>query len=205
MEKIVVTGATGLVGKALKRLAEDDPRSAGKWTFLGSKDCDLRDPHQVAERFSELRPTHVFHLAAKVGGLFYNIANNGEMFEDNVLMNVNVLGVCKQLGVRKVMSCSSTCVFPAHLEGSKKHPLIVEDLHEGLPHHSNLGYAFAKRMLDVQNRLYRSETSKFFSIIPTNIFGKDDAFDEDRAHVIPALIGKCYRAMMEGSTFVIAG
>ncbi len=40
------------------------------------------------------------------------------------------------------------------------------------------GYAYAKRLVDVQNRLYaRQYGCNFTSVIPTNIFGKHDNFE----------------------------
>ena len=40
------------------------------------------------------------------------------------------------------------------------------------------GYAYAKRMVDVQNRMYRKQHGcNFTSVIPTNIFGKHDNFN----------------------------
>jgi len=40
------------------------------------------------------------------------------------------------------------------------------------------GYAYAKRLVDVQNRLYKKQYGcNFTSVIPTNIFGKHDNFE----------------------------
>ena len=40
------------------------------------------------------------------------------------------------------------------------------------------GYAYAKRLVDVQNRMYNKQYGcNFTSVIPTNIFGKHDNFD----------------------------
>jgi nucleoside-diphosphate-sugar epimerase len=39
------------------------------------------------------------------------------------------------------------------------------------------GYAYAKRLVDVQNRMYKDEYGcNFTSVVPTNIFGKFDNF-----------------------------
>ena len=37
--------------------------------YLGSKDCDLRDPHAVDLLFKKGKYGTVIHLAAKVGGI----------------------------------------------------------------------------------------------------------------------------------------
>jgi GDP-L-fucose synthase len=71
-----------------------------------------------------------------------------EFFRDNVAINDNVLACCKEFGVRKVVSCLSTCIFP----DKTTYPIDESMLHDGPPHSSNEGYAYAKRMLDVLSR-----------------------------------------------------
>ena len=68
------------------------------------------------------------------------------------------------------------------------------------------GYAYAKRMVDVQNRLYNSQFGcNYTSVIPTNIFGPHDNFDLEDSHVIPGLIHKCHLAEVNGTPFTIMG
>ena len=38
---ILVTGGTGLVGKAIEMVVNEDPRPDEKWVFVSSKDADL--------------------------------------------------------------------------------------------------------------------------------------------------------------------
>lgn len=120
---------------------------------------------------------------------------NMAFFTENVRMNENVLQCCREFRVAKVVSCLSTCIFP-----DKPVELLDESmLHEGLPHDSNMGYAFAKRMIDVHNRLNADSSQVFTSVIPTNIFGPHDNFDLDTGHVIPSLIHKCLLAKRSGT------
>lgn len=48
------------------------------------------------------------------------------------------------------------------------------------------GYAYAKRMVDMQNRLYKEQYGcNFTSVIPTNIFGPHDNYDlEDSEYLL---------------------
>lgn len=172
-------------------------------TYLERSDCDLRDECQVDTLFTFLKPTHVIHLAARVGGIFDNLNDNHEFYDSNVRINCNVLNVCKRLpSVRKVISCMSTCIFPA----TASLPLTVEQLHDGLPHFSNMGYSYAKRMIDVQNRLLHVPGEKCFAgIIPTNMFGPHDNFSIDSGHVIPVLIHKCHLAKMDDTPLMVKG
>jgi GDP-L-fucose synthase len=71
MTKVVlVTGGSGLVGRAVQAVVGD---SEDKWVFVGSKDADLTDLPSVKLLFERVKPTHVLHLAAHVGGLFANM------------------------------------------------------------------------------------------------------------------------------------
>jgi GDP-L-fucose synthase len=79
-------------------------------------------------------------------------------------------------------------------------------LHSGPPHHSNEGYAYAKRMIDVLNRSYREEYGcNFTSVIPTNIYGPHDNFNLEDSHVIPGLIHKFYNAQKAGTSMTVMG
>ena len=71
---IMVTGGSGLVGQAIRMYVEDNRRPNEEWIFLSSKDGDLRVRSETDAIFAKFRPTHVIHLAAKVGGLFANLA-----------------------------------------------------------------------------------------------------------------------------------
>ena len=67
---------------------------------------------QTRAIFEKYRPTHVIHLAAKVGGLFSNMQSNLQFWRDNVHINDNVLHCCYEFKVVKCVSCLSTCIFP---------------------------------------------------------------------------------------------
>lgn len=103
---------------------------------------------QTEAIFEKYKPTHVLHLAAGVGGLFKNMKEPASMFRDNILMNNNVLECAHKSNVRKVVSCLSTCIFP----DKTTYPIDETMIHNGPPHDSNFGYAYAKRMIDIQNR-----------------------------------------------------
>jgi GDP-L-fucose synthase len=79
-------------------------------------------------------------------------------------------------------------------------------IHSGPPHSSNEAYAYAKRMIDIMNRSYNTEYNcNFTSIIPTNIYGPNDNFNLENAHVIPSLIHKAYISKRDNKNFTICG
>ena len=110
METILVTGGTGLVGKAIEKVTKEVRNL--EIIFLSSKDCDLTDYSKTNELFEKIKPDYVIHLAACVGGLFKNLNSKVEMFEKNTEINLNVLKCCHKFNVKKCISCLSTCIFP---------------------------------------------------------------------------------------------
>ena len=130
--RVLVTGGTGLVGRAIQNFRPD-------WIFLGSKDCNLNNRVAVQELLTREQPDVVIHLAANVGGLFKNENQRLEMFQSNLLLNQNVLDCAFEVGIKRVLCCLSTCVFPDGLNRI----MTEDDLHAGETHHSNFGYAYA--------------------------------------------------------------
>jgi len=198
--KVLVTGGSGLVGSAIKKIKDDYDDYT--FFFISSKNCDLTNYERTKELFERLRPQYVIHLAANVGGLFKNMNHKVEMYEVNTLINLNVLKCAHLVGVKKCISCLSTCIFP----DNTSYPINEEMLHNGPPHSSNDCYAYAKRMLEVHSMAYNQQYGDdFVCVIPTNIYGPHDNFNLEDAHVIPALIHKCYLAKEAGEDFVVRG
>lgn len=116
------------------------------------------------------------------------MAQPADFYRDNVLINDNVLQNAHDHGVSplsplvcfcsltlthtqvaKVVSCLSTCIFP----DAVTYPLTEAKIHLGPPHASNFGYAYAKRMVDVQNRAYAQQYGDVFtSVVPTSESGQ---------------------------------
>lgn len=206
----LVTGGTGLVGKAIQAVVQSNQKEWQEqgWTFVfvGSKDADLSDAGQTRTLFLHHNPTHVIHLAAMVGGLFRNMSNNLDFFRVNMAINDNVLKTAEEVGCVKVVSCLSTCIFP----DKTKYPINEKMVHDGPPHDSNFGYSYAKRMIDVLNKGYKDRFNKrslsqgevpvFTSVIPTNVYGSHDNYNLQDGHVVPNLINKVVTAVKEAQS-----
>jgi len=191
---VLVTGGSGLVGKGIQAAVEKEGLSGERWIYLTSKDGDLRDKEATRLIFEKYQPTYVIHLAARVGGLFANMKYKVEFWRENVAINDNVLHWSKEYGVKKCVSCLSTCIFP----DKTSYPIDETMIHNGPPHHSNEGYAYAKRMIDVVNRCYKDQHGcNFTSVVPTNIFGPHDNFSIEDGHVLPGLMHKCLKAKQQ--------
>lgn len=184
-QKIMITGANGMVGTAIRNLF---PNSI----FLERK-FDLRNVEDAKMAFEKHKPEYVIHLAAKVGGLQANLHNQADFYTDNVLINTNIIKYSHLYEVKKLISVLSTCVYPD--QSYISYPLTEEQLHFGPPHFSNFGYSFSKRMVDIQSRAYRAQyESNFITAIPNNMYGENDNFDLENGHVLPSLLRKIWEA-----------
>ena len=194
-ETVLITGGTGLVGSALRQIYPSA-------ICIGSKDYDLRIQSEVESMFAKHKPSHVFHLAAKVGGVLDNKTYLADYYNDNIMINTNVLRTAADNNVEKVVSLLSTCIYP----DDTTYPLDENNIHAGPPHPSNYGYAYAKRMLDIHSRAIRSQKNlNFVCAVPNNIFGKNDNFDLRSSHVIPAIIRKVYEAKQKTRAVTLWG
>uniref|UniRef100_A0A667YXU1 GDP-L-fucose synthase n=1 Tax=Myripristis murdjan TaxID=586833 RepID=A0A667YXU1_9TELE len=185
---VLVTGGSGLVGRAIEHVVQEEggKLEGEEWIFLSSKDADLVDVGQTRALFEKYRPTHVIHLAAKVGGLYLHMKSNLHFLRDNLKINDNVLQTAHDMGVTKVT--------------------MVSSIHNGPPHDSNFGYSHAKRMIDVQNRAYFKQYGRrYTAVIPTNVFGPYDNFNIENGHVLSALINKTYTAKKDGTALNVSG
>ena len=169
---------------------------------IGASQRDLRDQRATRLLFDEHNPDCVMHLAAKVGGIKANTNYMSDFYIDNIKINTNVLDAAKDFNVKKVVSLLSTCVYP----DDAIYPLTEEQIHLGPPHASNFGYAYAKRMLDVQSRAMRQQYGcNFITAIPNNLFGPNDNYDLESSHVIPAIMRKMHEAKLGNENVILWG
>lgn len=189
--KTLVTGGNGLVGSEFNNVIK-----------ATRADADLVDPAQVAEMFKIHQPRYVVHTAAKVGGVMANMKSPGDFYRENILLNSNVIDQAKNNNVEKLICFLSTCIFPDNVS----YPMDETMIHLGPPHESNFGYAYAKRMCDVQLSAYNQQYgTKYFSVIPTNVFGPKDNYSLTDGHAVPALIHRCYLAMQNNTDLEVWG
>jgi GDP-L-fucose synthase len=185
MNKIVVTGGSGLVGKYLKKYLPEA-------VYLSSKDFDLTTEDGVKRMYLKYKPDVVIHLAAKVGGIMDNINKPAEYFTENVLMNTLLVDYAKKMNVKRFVGILSTCIFPDVME---TYPMKEEDLHLGPPALTNFSYGYAKRTLAVQIDSYNKQYgTRYQYLTPCNLYGVGDKDDESNSHFITALVKKIFDA-----------
>jgi GDP-L-fucose synthase len=197
MKKITIFGSSGLLGSEVMKSSSHLDNVFGPL----SSEVDLLKENSLEKNiFNDLW----INCAARVGGVQANTQFVSDFFQENMKMGVNVLHSAHKLQVKKVVSVLSTCIYPdaTHVN----YPLTEDQLHNGPPHVSNFGYAYAKRMLDVQSRAYRQQYGdNFITVVPNNLYGPQDNYDLNSGHVIPSLIRKFFEASQSASGVVIWG
>jgi GDP-L-fucose synthase len=194
MNKILVTGGSGLVGTALKKFIPNA-------IYVNSKDYDLTKESDVIKMFDVVKPNIVIHLAAKVGGILDNMEKPAEYFIDNVMMNTLMVKHSHLNNVDRFLTILSSCIYPNIIE---HYPLKEDDLHSGPPTDSNFSYGYAKRCLAVQIDSYNQQYNTNYNyIIPCNLYGIGDKDGEKNSHFVTSLIKKIYEANKNGEDNII--
>ena len=200
-ERFLITGGTGLVGRALTRSLADHGFS--DVVPIGSHDCDLRDGSEVQKLFSRVAPDYVFHLAARVHGIGGNAKYKSDVLFENVMINTNVVEQARRAGVKKIVAMGSGCVYP-ELKGQEE--LFENQVWIGPPHPSEDSYAHSKRLMLAQLDAAREQyglSSAF--VISGNLYGPHDNYNIEEGHVIPSLVAKFFAAAREGKPVRVWG
>ena len=188
---IFVAGHRGLVGSAIiRRLAND---GYDRVVTRTSKELDLRDAGAVDAFFDAEAPEYVFLAAAKVGGIHANNTFGGDFIRDNLMIQNAVIDAAHRHGVTKFMFLGSSCIYPR----LAPQPIPETALLSGPLEPTNQAYAVAKIAgIELCRSLREQYGFDAISVMPTNLYGPNDNFDLDNAHVLPALIHRFHNAKL---------
>jgi GDP-L-fucose synthase len=186
---IYVAGHRGLVGSAIWRQLEQ----AGYSNLAGftSDEVDLRDRILVDQLFAKMRPEVVILAAARVGGILANASMPADFLEDNLRIQVNVMGAAQRTGVQRLLFLGSSCIYPKFAA----QPISEQSLMTGELEETNDAYAVAKiaGIKQVQ-ALRRQYGVNYISAMPSNLYGPGDNFGLTNSHVLPALLRRIHEA-----------
>jgi len=198
---IVVTGGNGMVGNCIKDIVYLYPNH--QFTFTNRNHMELTNYLSVLQYFESNKFDYIIHLAADVGGLYKNLNQNYEMLENNLLINLNILNACKKYNINRGVFILSSCIYP---NNPKQFPMEESIIHNGPPHFSNEGYAYAKRILEIQCRLInKSNKTEYFCLTPVNLYGPYDNFNVDNGHFISSILHRFYLSKLVGKSCVAYG
>jgi GDP-L-fucose synthase len=197
-DKIYIAGHRGMVGSAIHR----NLVKLGYENILTrtSAQLDLRTQEAVNEFFEIERPAYVFLAAARVGGIHANNTYRGQFLYENLMIQNNVIHSAYATGVKKLLFLGSSCIYPK----MAPQPLKEEYLLSGPLEHTNEPYAIAKiagiKLCDAYRDQYGCN---FISVMPTNLYGPNDNYDLQNAHVLPTFIRKFHEAKIAGDKEVV--
>ncbi|MBK7015876.1 MAG: GDP-L-fucose synthase [Sulfuritalea sp.] len=191
--KIYVAGHRGMVGSALVRRLE-----AGGYANVLTRsrgELDLLNQAATADFLRREKPDFIFMAAAKVGGINANNSLRADFIYQNLMVEANLIHGAHEAGVERLCFLGSSCIYPRDCP----QPIREEYLLTGPLEPTNEPYAIAKiagiKLCESYNRQYGR---RYFSVMPTNLYGPNDNYDLANSHVLPALIRKAHEAKQRG-------
>lgn len=195
--KILLTGSTGMVGRNIV-----DNSNSTNYELLcpTSSELNLLDNKAVHDYISCHSPDLIIHAAGLVGGIQANIKRPVDFLVSNLIMGVNIVNEAKICGVKNFINLGSSCMYPKGIDTA----ISEDDLLTGKLEDTNEGYAIAKitvaklcEYITKENKDYHYKT-----IIPCNLYGKYDKFDEHSSHMIPAVINRIHNAKVNNINLI---
>lgn len=186
--KILITGGNGFLGKHVLHEMNNN-----KITYLAPKSSELNltDFNALCNYLKFNRPTSILHMAAICGGIVKNSHIPADFLRENTQMALNIYEAARQCGVTNIYSLGSVCMYPLHCPT----PFKEDDIWNGAAEPTNFPYGQAKRTLLMLGQTYRTQYGFTGAhLIPVNMYGEYDSFDDQKSHVIPALIKKIIKA-----------
>ena len=187
-KKIWVTGHNGMVGHAiLKKLKT----IKCKVILCKKNELDLTIQKDVSKWVDKNKPDVIFHAAAVVGGINANIKNPTKFLSDNIYISFNVINAAKIAKVKKLVNLGSSCIYPKNsIQPINENQLLTGELET-----TNQWYSIAKiSSIKLCEALKIQHDCNFISIMPTNLYGPNDNFSDNNAHVPGALMNRLHIA-----------
>ncbi len=196
-KKIFIAGHHGMVGSAILRELKN--KGYSNLICQTSKQLDLRRQTVTEKFFTDEKPDYVFLCAAKVGGIYANNTYPADFMYDNMLIEMNVIKSAFNNGVKKLLFLGSSCIYPR----LAPQPIPESSLLTGALEQTNEAYALAKisglKYCEYLNRQYGTD---YISAMPTNLYGPNDNYHTENAHVLPALLRRFHEAKVTGQKTV---
>ena len=195
--RIWVAGHRGMVGSAiLRRLAREDVEILS----VDRRDVDLRERDAVRQWVARAKPDVIVLAAAKVGGILANNSYPVDFLFDNLAIETSVIQAAHLADVERLVFLGSSCIYPKFAP----QPITEDALLTGPLEPTNEWYAIAKIAGIKMCQAYRRQYGRrYISVMPCNLYGKNDNFDLSTSHALPALIRKFHAAKIAGEPEVL--
>ena len=209
MKTAVVLGGGGFIGGHLaKRL-----KSEGYWVrcvdikpheYFNHEDIcddfivgDLRNFNLVKSSLiiGNQGVDEVYQLAADMGGAGYIFTgeNDADIMHNSSIINLNVLKVCSEFGIDKILYTSSACVYPEHNQLDPDNPNCEES--SAYPANPDSEYGWEKLYSERLYQTFRKNYGIDTKIARLhNIFGPMGTYDGGKEKAPAAICRKVVKA-----------
>ena len=188
--KIFIAGHKGMVGSAIiNKLSKKN-----KIFIIDKKKVNLLNQKQTLSYFKKNKFDHVYLCAAKVGGIHANSKFSADFIYQNLQIQNNCIYSAYKTNVKRMLFLGSSCIYPKN----SNIPIKEDYLLSGKLEETNQGYSIAKiaglKMCESFNNQYNTD---FRAVMPTNLYGPNDNYDDLNSHVLAALIKKVRNAKLK--------
>jgi len=187
--KIFVAGHSGMVGSAIVRELKEQGYS--NLCLQSHSQLDLINQQAVNSFFKREQPELVIIAAARVGGIQANNTYRGQFIYENLMIQSNIIHTAHLYSVKKLLFLGSACIYPRDAKQPIKEEYLLGDYLES----TNEPYAIAKIAgIKLCENYFHQYQNNFYSVMPNNLYGTNDNFNLETAHVLPALLRKFHEA-----------
>ncbi len=183
--KIFVAGHKGLVGSAVLKILKE--KGYKNILTVSKKKLNLINQKKTFEFLKKYRPKFIFMCAAKVGGILANDLLKGDFIYQNLQIQNNIIHGAYQNKIKNLIFLGSSCIYPAR----SKQPIKEKYLLSGKLEKTNEPYGIAKiagiKLCESYNFQYKTS---YRCLMPTNLYGDNDNYEENSSHFVAALIKK---------------
>ena len=187
--KIFIAGHKGMVGSAVLRVLKK--KGYRNLITKNKKELNLLDQKETINFFKKTKPDFVIIAAARVGGILANQKYKAKFIYENLMIQTNIIHSAYKCGIKKLIFLGSSCIYPKF----SKQPIKEKYLLSGNLEPTNDAYSIAKiagvKMCEAYNDQYKLN---YICLMPTNMYGPNDNYDDSSSHFFPALIKKIHKA-----------
>lgn len=196
-KKVWITGHRGMLGSAMVRLLQQE----GAHLLLATREeLDLQNQQSVFQWVDKNRPELVFHIGAKVGGIYANSNFQADFIHSNLMIQANVIDAAYRFEIEKLLFVGSNCTYPKNAE----QPISEDALLSGALEDNIRSYAIAKIAGIEMCKAYRKQYNcDFISVIPPNLYGPGDNYHPHYSHVVAGILRRAHEAKRSGAPHLI--
>jgi GDP-L-fucose synthase len=196
--KIYIAGHGWLVWSAIvRKLIQEWYKNL---IFKTRQELDLCNQYAVLGFFEEEKLDCVILCAAKVGGVAVHSSQSFDVLYENLQIQNNVIGAAYVHDVEKLIFIASGTIYPSDCD----QPILESSLFQGEldPLHESNGLA---KICGIKlcEKAKKQSNKDFFTLVPTNMYGIGDSFEEWKSRVIGSLIARFYQAKLDNLTEVV--